>query len=339
MKFALISADKSHKVTFKIHGEQGDSTSFLNWVDVWRGTHLSFETLRSEDNSYLKEFDVVMMSGHPHYIEDLIRIANMLKDSDAISMFWPEGSVQLYDASIDRFDPKYYEAWNACDIVSIAEEDKASYYQSFIRSEAIVRFIHVPLSQEMESGRFLVPWRRKQRYIVVYGDNNPNHPMVAAACAEKLKLPVFGVAIDKGKADGIKQVFPELQVRYATKLSQNLFLRYLGLSVVHFYPTEWIGTARQQIACAVAGTPCIGNHDCHTQRRLYPPELAFDIYDVDGMAAAADALLGQSVENYEKVVREAFEKAQFYNLQNTKNRFLIAVEDARKIKQKVLVPV
>ena len=332
MKFALLSADPSHKVRFKINCEQGDCTSFLNWVDIWGGVHLSFEALRKEDNSYLKGFDVVMMSGHPHYIQDVTRIAGELKGTEAVTMFYPEGSLQLYDASMYQFHPEYYEAWNACDIVSSAEEDKLGYYRSYLKGNTIARFIHVPCTAGMTEGKYLLPREKKQRYSVVYGDNNPNHPGVAIACAEKLGLPVVTVAIEPGRIADFKKVFPGIPFHPQTKLSQAAFLRVLGQSAVHFYPTEWIGTARQQIACAIAGTPCIGNHDSHTQRRLYPKELAFDIYDIEGMVGAARRLL-EDGEWYNLVVREAFEKAGFYGLEATKGRFMEAVETAREMKR------
>ena len=337
MQFALISADLSHRNRFRIDGESGDCTSFMNWVNVWSGEHLAFESLRNEDNSYLADYDVIMMSGHPHYVQDLIRIAKMLKQTDTVTMFYPEGSMQLYDASIHNLHSEYYEAWNACDIVSSAEEDKLGYYRAFIQGQTIVRFIHVPTSERMSAGNFLWPREKKQRFVVVYGDNNPNHPVIATACAAKLGYPVVTVAIDKGHVEKLKFIFPEGNFHSFTKLGQYPFLNILKLSAVHFYPTEWIGTARQQVACAVTGTPCIGNHDSHTQNRLYPPDLAFDIYDIDGMTAAAKRLL-EDEGWYNRVAAEAFEKVKFYNLENTKGRFMEAVEDARAVKRKASVP-
>ena len=167
---------------------------------------------------------------------------------------------------------------------------------------------------------------------VVYGDNNPNHPLIAIASAAKLGMDVILVDADRGKIADISNLFPKTIFRSTTKLSQYAFLRLLGRSGVHFYPTEWIGTARENISCAITGTPCIGSRESHTQRRLYPEWLAFSPYDVDGMTEAAKRILKNPVE-YDTVAVKAFEAAQFYNLENTKRRFSRAVERAQSAKQ------
>lgn len=328
MKFALITADKSHKVRFNLNGEKDDVTSFMQWVSVLDGIHLSFDMLREEDNSYLKDFDVVMMSGHLNFISDIIRIANFLKDSNAISMFYPEGSAQLYDNSINGYHREYYEAWAACDIVSIAEEDKVEYYRSFVSKETVVRFIHVPMTPEMSESVFFIPEHMKIRNMtVVYGDNNPNHPMIALSCANRLKMNVVGFDL---RNNDFSSVFPKLKIQHISKLGQYPFMRVLGRSFVNFYPTEWIGTARQQISCACVGTPCIGNRDSHTQQRLWP-DLGVNIYDVKKMENLALRLMTDG-GFYRDAVTRAMTEIPFYNYENTMQRFISAVEEAIRIK-------
>src|SRR3990167_2737139 len=331
MKFALISSDPHNAVQFKINPEQGDATSFMNWVDVWKGYHFFYEDVK-KDMSFLKEYDDVMMSGNPYYMTLITDIAKFLKDSNTVTIYYPEGSLQLYDNSINGFHKEYYDTWNACDVVSSAEEDKIPYYKSFIRGDTIVRFIHVPLREQMESGEFFIPISNKdKKTCVIYGDNNPNHPMVALACAAKLGINVIGVDIDRGKMDAIKNYFPNTSFKLYDKLPTYPFLRILGRTAIHFYPTEWIGTARQQISCAVSGTICIGNRDSHTQKRLFPG-LGYDIYDIDGMVSIAKSIL-QNDNLYHYLSVEAFNSAKFYSEGNTKARFEEAVESARKIKR------
>lgn len=341
MKFALITADPSHKVAFVSNPERGDATSFMQWVSILKGVHLSFEALRKESNDYLKGFDVVMMSGHLNYIADIIRIGNFLKDSNAITIFYPEGSAQLYDNSINGFHPEYYEAWRACDVVSIAEEDKCSYYQSFVDfKKTLIHFIHVPITEDMEKGAFFRLRGMKRNFSVVYGDNNPNHPMIAFSCinwfnnmfnsmaaGDNRGLELEAVGIETRNAD-IKRIFPDLKIQQIPKLESYDFMRLLAESVVHFYPTEWIGTARQPIACAAAGTPCIGSDKSHTQRRLWP-ELACDIYDVDKMACLASRLV-TNPGLYSEVVNHALKEMEYYSLKKTLERFDDAIRLARR---------
>lgn len=343
MKFALITADKAHRVKIQMHPERDDATSFMQWVSIFGGMHLSYEKVLQEGDASLKEFDVVMMSGHLNHIADIIRIGKFLKTTPTITMFYPEGSAQLYDNSINGFHPEYYEAWRACDIVSIAEEDKRSYYEAFVKpEETLVRFIHVPITTEMASSIFFMHRHEKDNMMAVYGDNNPNHPLISMAVANRLNdgsLPEFLVVGVETRNAEFDRIFPGLNIQQISKQPLNPFLRILGKSLINCYPTEWIGTARHQISCAAVGTPCIGNKDSHTQKRLFP-ELAVDIYDVQKMVQLAKRLITES-DFYNHIIRHALNELRYYDMGNTVNRFLKAVNDAYKLyKQgKILVPV
>ena len=331
MRFALVTADTSHRVSFKINPETGDATSFMQWVDILRGVHLSYAAITEEDEALLKSCDLVMMSGHPSHVVDIIRIARMLKDTQAVSMFYPEGSTQLYDNSVRGFHKEYYEAWNACDVLSAAEEDKLGYYRSFVTKDTLVRFIHVPTTRDMEAGGFLVPRRSKTNAVLVYGDNNPNHPLIAMACAKKIGAhTVLAVEIGKEIVESVGWFMEGTRFVLSGKMSQNQFLRNLGETLVHFYPTDWIGTARQAISCAAVGTPCVGNHDSHTQRRLFP-ELGCDVYDIERMAELGLRLLSDE-EFYNGIVRRAFDRSSFYGLESTKRRLFEAWQEASRLK-------
>jgi hypothetical protein len=331
MRFALVTADQAHGVSFTINPWEGDATGFMNWISVWNGYHFNYEKLRA-DCSVLRHFDVVMFSGHPGHLVDIVKISEYLKETDAVTMFYPEGSAQLFDNSINGFYSEVYDAWNACDIVSVAEEDKVSYYKAFLRGKTIAKFIHVPLRPEMERMGFFAPRIDKDpQAALVYGDNNPNHPLIAMAAAKACGLKkIMAVDCDRGKLDAIKKMFPDQEIISAPKMGQYYFLNVLRRCFVSFYPTEWIGTARHQISCAVTGTPCIGNHDSHTQRRLFP-DLGCDIYDIDAMEYHFNTL--KDVTMYESIVSRAQQAVEFYNLENTKRRFVGAVEDARRLKK------
>ena len=332
MKFALVTADRAHNKKFYMNGENSDVTSFMNWVKILDGVHLSFIDLRQEDGEgvpMLSNFDVVMFSGHLNHLVDIVKLATALKDTNTITMFYPEGSAQLYDNSINGFQPLYYDAWRACDVFSVAEEDKEYYYKSFVGKDTAVKFVHVPVTREMEDGMFLVPRYSKVRDVVVYGDNNPNHPMIAMMCAYKLGLNVTG--IDLKKKD-FNKIFPGLKLREASKLGQYPFLRLLGQSIIHFYPTEWIGTSREAISCASVGTPCIGSRDSHTQNRLFPG-LGFNIYDIQGMIEKAIEVVNNQ-KLYQETVEFARANIHFYGLEQTLKRFYSAVEAGRKLKEK-----
>lgn len=337
MKFALVTADRAHKKQFHINPESGDGTSFMQWVSIFGGLHLSFEALREEGDEILKYFDVVMMSGNPSFVSDIIRIGKYLKDTNTITMFYPEGSAQLYDSAITNFHPEYFEAWRACDILSIAEEDKQSYYEALVTHETLVRFIHVPMTLEMSGSLFYIPREKKEDLIAVYGDNNPNHPVIAFAAIDRLCTregkQFSAVGVETRDAE-IGRLFPDLQVSQMGKQALNPFLRLLGRTMLSFYPTEWIGTARHQISCAVVGTPCIGSRESHTQQFLFP-KLATGIYEVDKMVELAHQLLADT-KFYKEVIAYARQRLRHYDMGNTLRRFNDAVSDAReKFKNRV----
>ena len=339
MRFALVTADPKHHIRFRIDGEAGDVTSFMQWVHWWNGEHLSYAGVMADGLASLAAYDVVMLSGHPGHLADIITIGAALRDTDTVTMFWPEGAVQLVDNSIHGLHAETYLAWRACDIVSVAEADKVAYYEAFVDPTAtLVRFIHVPLTPGMVTGEFWVPRHRKEPFVVVYGDNNPNHPAIAVACARQLGWPVVGVAMDAGKVRVLETIFPNVAVTPMTKLSAHAYLRLLGRSAVHVYPTEWIGTAREPLACAVVGTPCIGSAGSHMQQACWPA-LAYPIYDIPGMVAAARRLLTEPAW-YEVCTQRAFRAAQFYSLELTRGRFMAAVDEARirKAVRKTMVP-
>ena len=323
MKFAIVSTHDVHGGGIRMDCSREDCTSFLSWLQHLDGIHFSYKNLREEGFDVLKNFDLVMMSGHPSFITDIIKIGDFLKGTKTVSMFYPEGSAQLYDNSIRGFHPEYYEAWSACDIVSIAEEDKVSYYEAFVTPKTLVRFIHVPTSPGMGEGLYFLPREMKSNGVVVYGDNNPNHPMIALACARALGLSA--TTIEFSGAD-VTRTFPDMEINGIGKVPHTVFLQRLARSVLHFYPTEWIGTAREQISCAAAGTPCIGNHDSHTQRRLFP-DLACDIYDVNGMVQKAELLL-ESESFYAYVAEKALKGLKFYSPEESKKRMMRAYFDA-----------
>lgn len=325
MKFALVTADPSNNVKFKINGENCDCTGFMNWIHVWDGVLYSFMEM-GKDCSVLFEYDCVMFSGHPSYMQELVNIANKLKRK-VVTMFLPEGDVSLYDQyGINSFNKIVYDAWNACDILASMEEDKIPYYSSLTKS--LVKFIHVPIDENMANGLFRVPYEHKSDEIIVYGDNNPNCPVTVFGVVGKINKSVTTVCIDPLKANQMAELFGVKINRQLSKVGQYPFLRLLARTKIHIYPTRWIGSSRQSIACAIAGTPCIGTDRSHTQRKLFP-KLACDIYDVDKMIDLSLKLY-RDKDFYNEIVNYAWEYLSFYNMESTKLRFINAYNEIKK---------
>lgn len=323
-KVAVVTADPTNDVTFVIRGEQGDCTSFLSWVGIWQGKHYSFEAVRQDSkkmSEVLSEYKVVIFSGHPQYFAEIIEMARSLRGK-AVTAFLPEGDVSQYDLQgINSFQPMAYEAWNECDVFMSMEEDKLEYYRSL--TSARVEFVHVPLDPRMEVGEFWVPREEKSKHVVVYGDNNPNGPITVFGVMRTVGWPIRTVCIEEGKLGSLVRLFGVDIVSPIWKVPQFEYLRVLGKSFVHLYPTRWIGSAREVISCAVVGTPCIGTYWSHTQRRLFPG-LSVNPWDVVQMRLMIQRLVDDK-EFYNTVVEYAWSQVGFYSMELTISRFLQAL--------------
>ncbi len=324
-KFALVTADPANSVKLSWNYDRDDCTGFMSWLTIWDGVLYSFEAMK-KDFSILYEYDCVMFSGHPSYLTEIDTISTALKGK-VVTMFLPEGDISQYDLlGINSFNTEIYKSWNAVDIIASMEEDKTAYYSLF--TDSLIRFIHVPIDENMSNGKFKVPMEQKSQNILVYGDNNPNCPMTAIAIAKRINRPLVTICIEPQKVLQIKDFF-NVNVEYiGSKLGQYPYLRILGRCYLNIYPTRWIGSSRQSIACAIVGTPCIGSDRSHTQRRLFP-KLACDIYDVDKMTDLSLKLY-RDKDFYNEVVNYAWEHLPFYNTENTKKRFMDAYTEIRK---------
>lgn len=330
---AIVTAGNVNNVGIRLHGETGDSTSYYIWSNIWRGYHYSFSEMK-KDCSILTKYKFVLVSGDDSYLDTILKICEFLRGETVVA-FLPEGDISLYDQlGINSFNGKIYEVFNAVDVIFSFEEDKIPYYSYLTDTPAV--FVHVPLDNKMEEGFFKVPIESKSDNIVVYGDNNPNCPITACVIAKRLKKPVRTVCIKQEHVEKIKKLLGvDIEVSFAGKLSQYNFHRLLGNSWVHIYPTRWIGSAREQIACAAVGTPCIGSDKSHTQKRLFPG-LATDIYDVEKMTKLA-SMLYEDKGFYREVTEYAWNNLSFYNLKNTKERFIYGCEiGLRRMNDKLL---
>lgn len=319
-KFALVTADTRNNCQIGFNGEVSDCTSFMSWQWIWNGVHFSYDDM-AKDSSPLLNFKIVMFSGNPGYFKELYNILDRLNNK-VITIFLPEGDISFYDMKgINSFSRIIYDIWNKVNVIFSMEEDKIPYYNLFTKTPAV--FVHVPLDAKMESGVFRYDVNDKKPNILVYGDNNPNCPVTVYGIAKRLEKQVITVCIDKFKSKELDELFGTETIANFPKIGQYIFLRLLGRSWIHFYPTRWIGSAREPIACAVAGTPCIGSDRSHTQKRLFP-KLACDIYDAEKMIKLGEKLY-QNLDFYKEVVDYAWEQVKFYNMENTIKRFMDAV--------------
>ena len=319
-KFALVTADTRNSCTIKFNGNVSDCTSFMSWQHIWNGAHFSYDAM-AKDSSPLLDFKVVMFSGNPGYFTQLYNILNRLNNK-VLAIFLPEGDISLYDEKgIISFNKIIYDIWNKINVIFSMEEDKIPYYNLLTKTPAV--FVHVPIDATMDSGIFRCDVENKKEHILVYGDNNPNCPITVYGIAGRLQKPLSAVCIDKFKTADLDMLFGTNTIGNFPKVGQYVYLQILGKSYVHFYPTRWIGSAREQISCAVVGTPCVGSDRSHTQRRLFP-KLACDIYDINRMVILGKHLY-EDLDFYKEIVDYAWKEVHFYNMENTKKRFLDAV--------------
>ena len=322
-KIALITSDTGVKngKTFKMNQETDDSTGFYYWVEIWRGGWYTYNYFKEHDYSELLKYSAVVLQGE--YLDILIKIAKFLKGK-VVTILYPEYELGL--RSIVTLFREEIEVWKSVDVIMNWEEHTGSCYETL--SGVPAPFVFVPIREPMAQGEFLVPFDKKDDNLVIYGDNNNNNPHIAAGVAKRLNKSIITVMINEEKSNLLKELFGVTIAGSFYKLATYPFLRLLGKSKLHVYPNSRIGTNREQISCACVGTPCIGNMLSHTQRRLFP-KLGCDFRDIDTMVALATKLL-EDRNFYKEIVDYAWNGVQFYNIENTKRRFMEAYLIGRK---------
>ena len=314
LNFAMVTADTTC-------GEAqgfltGDMWNMYYWLHMFKkGYHYSFDYFKDETKiAELNNYDIVMFSGNDGHLNDIIKIAERIR---AVTIFFPEGDISLYhDKAIH---PETYRAWDACSVVSCVEEDKIPFYEALTHS--VVKFLHVPVPETFCNGGFHSGEFNKTNDILIYGDNNPNNPIVALAIARQLNLPVAITALPAETIEFIKGYFGIRVSRHMGKLSQVEYLQqWVAPSKVIIYPTRWIGTARQVISGALCGTPVIGNRDSHTQKRLFPM-LGTYIYDIEKMCELTERLYTDA-RFYKDCCDFAFEQVKFYSEKSAIRRMI-----------------
>jgi glycosyltransferase involved in cell wall biosynthesis len=92
-------------------------------------------------------------------------------------------------------------------------------------------------------------------------------------------------------------------------------------------PFPYCAYGRFPIECAALGVPCITSDRVATGSILYPT-CTVDPYDVRGIRARVIRLFSD-IEFWEATAAYAYEHATFYNLEQSRHRFLTALEEHR----------
>lgn len=315
----MVTAHKANG--FMSNEATGDTWNMYNWQRIFNGYHYGYDSLKDKSPSELDKYDIAILSGHPAHLDELTRLAEGTK---AVTVFFPEGDISLYhDKAVY---PETYMAWNACSIVGIVEEDKIPFYSALTHRP--VRFLHVPVPNHLLGGAYFAGNKLKNDDILVYGDNNPNNPIIAFAVARVMGIPLACVEIPENTVEFIKSYFGIKVTRHCGKMSQDDFLKlWMAPSRISIYPTRWIGTARQCISAAICGTPIIGTRDSHTQRRLFPELCAYN-YDTETICKMVHRLYSDE-KFYNDCRNYAFHNALFYGETEAVKRMIEAYETAK----------
>jgi len=323
LRFCLITADTACGPFRNFVGS--DFWNFYYWMHLFDYNYHFNYGIIVKNPEFLNKFDIVMISGNPAHTEEIFYIAEKCK---AITIWFPEGDTCLYhDNREGGIRGDAIKAMNACDIVGIVEEDKKPFWDALLYKP--VKFLHTPVPDRLCNGAFYANSSLKSNNLLVYGDNNPNNPLIAFAVAKKLKLPVKVVQINDDIIEFVKHYLGVNVISNEPKMSQVDFLSlFVASSKLIIYPTRWIGTARQVISGAICGTPVIGNRDSHTQQKLFPT-LAIYNYDMTKMLELTKRLY-DDIDFYEECCKYAFEQVKFYSETNASERMLEAYHSVKK---------
>jgi len=315
MKFCMLSgADFNGKVT-------AHSNNIFDWPRLFGGEHRSILSVR-ENKEVLDEYDVVLFVDCDRYIEDAIQIA---KHQDCKTIFCPEGTINYFTKMPFDHQRLFYELLQEVDLIGAFEEDRIPWYESLWDTPAF--FLHVPITDKVINA----PKQTKTDRILVccnLGMDQQRYPtnvITSLGVIKAVKKPCLLCEPVENQVWFFKDIMGIENLDTVSRIAWDHYLEHIvAPSVVMLNPSDMIGTSRNAIFGAGCGTPVIGNMHSHTQARLFP-HLGTYIYDSKRMIELTMALYTDQ-SFYEDVCDHAAEEVSYYSEENTKARFLEALE-------------
>ena len=318
MKFCMVSgAEFDGKITSTY------MNGIFDWPAIFGGDHRYILSIR-DNKKVLNDYDVVLLVDADRYLDDAIQIA---KYCECKTVFCAEGTINAYTQFEFDHQRLFYQLLAEVDLIGALEEDRIPWYESLWNTK--VFFMHTPISDEILSGRKRIT-EKKDRVLVCCNlgmdkQRTKTNLITSLGVIRKTGKPCLLCEVPENQVWFFVEEMGIKQLDHISRLPWGDYLKHiLGPSKLLLNPSDMIGTSRNAIMGAACGTPVIGNMHSHTQKRLFP-KLGTYIYDTNAMVELVERLYDDP-EFYKEVCDYALEQAQYYSMENSKKRFMDALE-------------
>jgi hypothetical protein len=300
-----------------IDGEFYTRSGLYQWCPTFGGAVYLFNEVK--DN--LENFDIIQVNLSAQDFHLVNNIKERLKSSSTKIVANCDYTTELWQSSFDYIDTMKRELSGA-DMVFGTEPMMAGALQTLIN-----RKVHImPHPTDVKRLKTL-SCPDKDDYISVNWHRYDNFSMIPAITVRDLgkKLQLIGYNIS---ADKKRYVTGYLYDRIVAGTNFLDFTDILMKSPIVFEPFTLNSYGRTTTETAALGVPTVGSNRVESVRRCFP-KTCLDPYDVIGNRKMVKRVLTDEKFKNE-VIEYAKEACEFYNKENSRNRYLTALNEGSK---------
>lgn len=300
-----------------ISGEFLTRSGLYQTVSVFKGDVYLYNEIK--DN--LEDFDVIQVNLSAQDFHLVNNIKERLKSSSTKIVANCDYTTELWQSSFDYIDTMKRELSGA-DMIYGTEPKMAGTLQTLIN-----RKVHVlPHPTDVKRLKTLST-PDKDDYISVNWHRYDNFSMIPAITVRDLgkKIQLIGYDI---KSDRKRYVTGYLYDRVISGTNFLDFTEVLMKSPIVFEPFTLNSYGRTTTETAALGVPTVGSNRVESVRRCFP-KTCLDPYDVVGNRKMIKKVL-ENEKFRNEVIDYAKEACEFYNKENSKNRYLEALSEGSK---------
>lgn len=331
MRFACC-VGKQKNIPRIVEAHEENLTGLYGWLKAFNGDIVSFDDM---DKKALEYYDIVHVNMIAWHASMPLMLRNMLgNDSSTLLTANVDYSIEMIPS---LFGYKGHDLGNvsdslrACDVVFCQESRQKEMFEAMTKRH--INLIPHPCNVEFIKGVYTPPETRKKEIACMFHKCHPDtivwHWLALNYNYEPYKSILYGMRklstnrMTYGKFDRVEEVmkFP----KFIDELSKS----YIAIDL---YQMHVFG--RFVIDCAALGIPVVGSHYVDAMDKLFP-KLKVDPFDLRAIRRKINRLL-KDKKYYNEHREYAEQHVDYYSLDNSVKRFMEAIENARKEKEKTI---
>jgi hypothetical protein len=295
-------------------------TGLYMWQNVFRGTVKNLQDIEN-----INDFDIVQVNLSGQDMRLVGDVKSKLTNEKTKVVANNDYTSEMWSASFPHPSTVKREVADA-DMVFGTE-----YFQSTALSEIIGRTVYV-IPHPCDVKRLKTLEKPEQKDIIsTIWRRYDKHSYVPSLAVKNVGLRTHLIGYDKSQ-DAKVWMTTTLYDKVYQGTNYDDFCKQLAQSKIVYNPFTFHSYDRAGVDCAALGVALIGSNRTQSNVLCYP-HTSVDPYDVKGARQLIKRLLTDE-DFYKMVVETAKEKSEFYNHQNSKQRYLEALYNATKEKNK-----